>query len=81
MVSATDIQLYTVNVRLRSPLSFPISLSILLFLYIGLLDFLLLARVYVIAVLFITRATLASAGISCHRVSVRPSVCHKSVFY
>jgi len=26
-------------------------------------------------------ATLASAGISCHRVSVCPSVCHKSVFY
>jgi len=31
--------------------------------------------------LFFTRATLASAGISCRRVSVCPSVCHKSVFY
>jgi len=28
-----------------------------------------------------TRATLASAGISCRRVSVCPSVRHKSVFY
>jgi len=28
-----------------------------------------------------TRATLASAGISCRRVSVFSSVCHKSVFY
>jgi len=28
-----------------------------------------------------TRARLASAGISSHRVSVRPSVCQKSVFY
>jgi len=28
-----------------------------------------------------TRTTLASVGISYRRVSVRPSVCHKSVFY
>jgi len=30
-----------------------------------------------------TRRMIAShsAGISCHCVSVRPSVCHKSVFY
>jgi len=33
------------------------------------------------AVNFFTRATLASAGISCRRVSVCPSVCHNSVFY
>ena len=28
-----------------------------------------------------SHATLSSAVISCHRVSVCPSVCHKSVFY
>jgi len=31
--------------------------------------------------LFFTLATLPSAGISCRRVSVCLSFCHKSVFY